>query len=716
MTSSYPVVGERDERPTKLYIEQLIMRAGGTIDKVPYYATAVVTSTTEPGQSIGASVGGQWGAFQSRVAREMRYMRREFADEVRGDVRNVNFPDNWVVRVPSTGPDKMMQAISNIFVGDPALRAEMPSGARGGNEAEHAHVQNIITRFLNNLSESEERMGEQSPLAQIKMNAVPHGLSVRSLTVDHAWLRQWEKTPDRDQGESEQDYAMRCDVWNSERRHTSPFKPGSIAPLNIVYDRAERPMTWCVIRDPIDPWDAKQQYPAWTGGVYIREPQPGVAYLCRTRFWSKHWTACYIDGKPALGPDDGSPDGDGIAENPYGLIPVWPAAGGHGGQDPAARPEWELRGALADHLDLLLEDAWCENLEQIYLKRLTYGPKIAVSGITDETEKADVEAELTSGPDHVAFLPSAENRPFPLPAEPIPPWLVARRERLDDRIDRALGYDVRSGAGTPSESGARTRIRLTQSEKQYNDAVLHIQQAEEAYYTAVLRIAKYVLRCPLDVNMATAGEPAQWETLTPEMIPANIKVVCLLTGESEEDKARKQELLMARLTSDPPTINLKGFLSEIGVKDPDGVIAAISGDRIYFAAVEPLMIKIMQEGATAIVVQALAATGVYNTPEELWAAYTALLQQLVPAGHQMPGGTVGGPPLEGDPELVGAGRRNGLEVTPNGAALGGTPYQNAESGISDNPQLMRPGSPEASRQTNRLQQRIRRGRYGSEGP
>ncbi len=671
-----PEYQDWDTRPTLELITAIAERAGGSLTSVPYNATGTGTPSV---LSVG-STSGIWGPFWERIAQEMKYLRGEFADEVKASARNLFLPEAWEPDLPSTGADKIQQANSQVFVGDPSIKAE----SAGGDEEDDL----IVSQALNNLSEYEERAGDMSPLNLIKNNCIPLGLSIRTLTVDMDWAQRWSDEPERNDGESEDDYKLRKEGWYSARRKTSPIIGGSEHPLNVCYDRENRPMRWALIRKLIDRWAAKNEYPDWEPGKDIREPEANTRGVVLVRFWTPRWTACFIDGKPAMGDD-------GIEENPYGFIPLWPASGGRGHQDPSGLPYYELRGIMAGRLGLLRQDALDENLEQIYLQRLTYGPKEAFRGVRPDRQDTVTE-QATSGPSNPLYLEEGESREPMLPI-PIPEWLVARRERQDRKIDDAFGYDVQSGEQGGSEAASRTRIRLAQSNKGYDDAVLHMSQAEEAYYMAVLYCIKHVIQRPIDVNMSAPGKPAVWKSLKPEMIRDNVKVTVRLTGKSVEDKARELEEDTNMVANG--LMSRTKFLQNRGDPNPQETLTAVSADRVFDAVYLPKLIEVSTVGAAPMVAQAAQEAGVLFTPEELKGALMQVMGQNVAAMGGQSGSVGGGSPVS---------HASGGSVAVNGAgtALPGTSAQNAESAISDNPAVTRPDSAEGMERRRRLGQQL----------
>lgn len=681
----------RSKRPTKAYVEALAAWVGGTLTSVAG-GSAVAASTVSPVPAAG----GFWGQFWMAVAEDLRFLRGEYQAYVAGNERAPNFPDGFDIILAPTPADKARQSIDQIFIGDPTFTVELPHGIH--SDSKRAELEQRFTKACYGWHNTEERNSDTSPLKDIKHNTIALGLGVRSTVINRS---KYPEKPERRKGEKRAAWEARLEAWKRERRTagSSCFAVRSIHPLNIAYDRQHSPPEWMLIREGIDGWNAAQEYPNWKGAEnYDLPPSPSEStpLLTMARYWSPEWTGCWIAGDPALGPEDGANE-DGIAPNPYGFIPVWPAAGGHGHQDPSSRPEWELQGMVRGSRGLFVREGVIDNLKDVYMRRATWGPQDVITGPEDDQVLRRLRSELTAGPGTVVHMPQGYSHTGIDPS-PIPDVVLEVERKNDALIDRATIYDVSAGAGTPTEPAARTRVRLQQVDKKLADASLHIEQAVEADYTSRFMMIKHVLKAPVGVNVPQKGLPAEYVEIDPEDIPDGLVVKVRLVGESEEEKARKQQMLDQRLNAPKPTIDLLTYLKEIGEPDPEGVLRGMVMD-----ALRPLTVQAAMQVAMGQLPMMLAGVaeeaGIRYTPEELaTASMRAQVQEVVNASA-----------AEGTAEAEGGGGgQNGraAQVNQQGAALPGTAYENAESGVSDNPQVSRPDSGEALQQRLRLSGRM----------
>jgi hypothetical protein len=672
----------KEERPTLEWVEALAKWAGGTLSTLAYSIT--------PGSSTASSAvfpvaSGFFGNFYREVATDERFLRREYVAEVLGDPKAPDFPDGFIIRIPPTASDKARAANAQVFIGDPQITVEIPDGFRSAEK--RADLERLFTKACYGWHNTEERESDTSPLNDIKNNCISLGLAVRTTVLNKS---KYPEKPERKPGERKNKWEERKKKWDRERRKagSSVFATRSVHPLNVAYDRQNTPPTWVLIREPIEGSVAAKEYPSWKSGEGYKLPSADAPLMTMARLWTNCWTGCWINGEPALGEKEDA-DVDGIAENPYGFIPVWFAAGGHGKQDVAGRPEFELQGIIRGARDLLIEEAVIYNLKGVYLRRASYGPKDVIIGPdTDPRTIERIRRELLGGPNVVAHMPLNYQHSTVNPS-PIPDSVMQMDQKNDLYINRATIDDVSTGFSGNAEPAARTRVRLQQVEKTLADAALHVEQSLEADYTARFAMIKNVLKCPVGVNVPQKGQPAEYVEIDPDDIPDGLIVKVNLVGESEEEKARKQEQADARLGT---SLDLKGYYEMIGERDPEARIQGLHEDQMR-QAITMFMVQLAQGLGPQILAQVAQAKGIQFTPEELaTAAMRAGVADAV-QGAPMAGG--------GQPPQAQQGGQQPIEVNQQGAALPGTPYENAESGVSDNPQIARPDSGEA------LQQRLR---------
>jgi hypothetical protein len=636
----------------------------------------------------------------------------EYEDEVRGSDEAPDFPAGYRIRIPTTAPDKLRQAVDQLFIGDPVFEVDVPRGQMSAET--HGDLVQKLTAGCYAWHNQGERESDVSPLNSAKHNAIGLGLAALTTILDRSKL---PVPPERRRGERKAAWALRQAEYEQARKGAggAVFASRSLHPLNVCFDRAHNPPRWVLISEYISGWDAARMYPAW-GAKYGRAylgaagPEPGQSALVLARYWTPDWTGCWIDGQPALsrssegddapneeGYDDDMPpygddgaDEDGIAPNPYGFIPVWLAAGGHGHPDPAGNPMHELKGMIRDAQDMLIVEAVTFNQKIAYMRQVVWGPKEFLIGpdLPDSRIKADrIIADLKGGPEVVAFIPTGWQHGFVDPP-PLPESVVAVAAETSEMIARSTIYDVVAGQGNPSGPAARMRMQLAQSEKKLADAALHIEQMLEAEMMARFAMVKRLLPGGVSLNTSGRGQPAEYIDLKPEDIRDGLVVRVRLTGESEEEKARKQQSLESRLGR---TLDVGTYLRETGEKHPEEIIKGMLADQMRMGTVA-LLQQIQAGEGPALVAEAAAAAGIQFTPEELaTAAMRVGLNEVIAATPQV------GP--DGKP-VAPQGQVNG-----QGSSLPGTAYTPSESGVSDNPQVSRPGSPEALQQKLRLERR-----------
>ncbi len=635
------------DRPSRDYIEGLLTWTGGGFDKAPYTSATGATQT--------ATAGGAWGIFRERVAREMKFNRLEFDDEVKGDGGNIKyFPNDFRILLTATGPSKVRAAYNQVFVADPQVKVEIPEGYRTDSTREAA--EDPLTNYLLACVQSDERQGDSAPLVLMKMNCIAYGLGA----IQTTWKRNaYPKEPVRKKGESQSDWDERKKQWHAICTETDPFETKSLHPLSVAYDRAHKPPRWALTVETTTPWDAAEDYPYWAEHrAYDRAhavPDNSNTLLTKVWFWSNEWCACYIDGEPAIGPGSSSgeykADENGVAKNPYGFIPIDFAPGGHGDQDPDNRPEYELVGIYKNMLDLLLAEASCFTLEEIYRQQASYGNKKIVTA-SDQGTADRIERALVGGPNQVVKILQGKATVQQLEQGQLPQVLTDQRERLKQDIDTASVHDIATGAGSPTEAARRTALRLVQTDKQVAQAATNIEQAMESNLRKRLLMIKNVYKKSVGRNVAPRGQRASYVSLKPEDIPSVFTVTVSLIGDTDEQKQQKQDAGNARLgiSLDMDTY-WRDYADE---KHPDKIRQGLLNDLAFENVIKPAYIQALNGEFPKILAEVAAEEGIIYTNEELQANLPPPQPQVDPmtgqpiqpvAPPQNGAQPVGGPPM-----------------------------------------------------------------------
>lgn len=670
-------------RPTKDDIRALLEWAGGSFTTLPYQLPTTTDAVNVP--LVARVTGGFWAQFWIEVLEDLRFWRQQIADYLTGD-QVTSFPKGFPLRIPPTAPAKVASAADQVNVGDPQIKVTIPEGVK--SDEERARLTRLYERFGRGLIQQEERDSDTSPLREQSQNTIALGLGGRSVMLD---LSLWPKRPKKRPYESAEKHQEKLDEWNKARRSQSPFVMRSIHPLNFFYDRAHTPPRWVILQEPSNPWDIRADYPNWSDPQSRFKQPPGAAVqpVVKITYMTPDWMAIYADGENLLGTKEKAGP-DGVAPNPYKRVMLWPSAGGSGHQDPLGRPEFELAGIIRHNKGVLLVEASIFNQEEVYRQRVSLGPKIIVSG-PDAKERIRIAAQVLSSPLKAVDAPPGYTVSEIHPST-MPPVLTDQRAQVREDIDRGMVYDVASGAGNPTEPAARTRIRLFQIDKRFAAAVLNIQQTLEASLIAALYTVRDVLKEPVGVNVALTGLPAEYVDLKPEDIVDGVVFEVNLIGDSEEEKARRIQEGMARLTSQPPTLDLEHFMRDYARDvDVEGILSGIEADAIRIQAIIPGIVALFQGQMKQVVLEALQEAGI--DPMEVAAeAAQAGMQGGGAVPPSQPGGTAGAPGAASAP-----GAPGGIAVGANGASLPGLPGLVPAEG--DNAGVARPNSPEALAQT-----------------
>lgn len=679
-------------RPTKQEIFSWVNAVGGSVSLVPYVLPVQGTSGEgeTPYPISVVQYAGIWGQFWHQVAADMKYSLLQFHDDVRGTNNIRALPSNWDIRIPSTGPSASRRYRDQIFTGDPQFTLRFP-GIRNANR--RAQMEKAWQSYLQDELQREEQTSDQSPLDTQKQHVTDYGCGSRYDVLD---LSRWPERPKRKKGESKEHFDERFASWEAERRSISPFVVRTVHPLNFAYDLSTTPPQWAMIREAVFPWEAQARYPHWHGGETFT-PAPGNAWAVRTEWWTPHYHAVYINGEPALGPEDGA-DGDGVAPNLYGHIPIVFAAGGFGEADVVNRPEVLLQGLYRKIRHLLLEDALLFNLVGVYERAVSFGPKKALFGPDTEIDTAradEIESQLAAGPQTVARIPTGW-RLDQLTPPPMPEVLVRRVAEIRLMIEEATAYQVASGApqGGPA---MKMQLQLGQVMRRVGTDVVHMEQAMEQWAVNRLRALKHMVG-PLKEKVGASMFDSKsgvynWIDLDPSEIPDHIQVKCNLTSDGETEKARKAQLGLSYWND--KLIGDKDLWEMLQVDDPEGMIARRRAYEIDLAVTLPAQIEVARQGlVSAMFAQAVQSGLAYQILEQSEQLRMQMEQEMQEQGEEGmqgmgtgAGGSVSvsgsggaveppGPPQQEPPGPPGAPPRNQsplLQIGPSGPLLEGEP-------------------------------------------
>lgn len=580
-------------KPTKALIEARARYVGGSLTELPYTATSGAVLT-----AIGS---GWWGPLYQYIAREILYHTLKYDSEVLGDTNSPAFPADWTLIVPNTAQAKPQQVIDQLFMGDPLITVKSPSKAKEARDREKKAAKYLMGRL-----QQEERESDISPLQEQMSLTLLYGLAARMvlLDVEHRWPEKPEP-PLMKNGRrniASRTYREAVDKYDAKRRGRAPFITRTLPPLAIAYDRVNNPPQWCMIREPILPSEAMELYPHLD--FPDRPETEATVALAWTRYWTPEYYACYVDGQAGLTGGDGA-DEDGIAENPYGLIPVWPSGGAFGEMDVAGRPEVELAGIMRANLDSFRAEASLTNTLMIHARRAGFGPKVIISGVDDDQEREQLERQIMQGPERVIFLPPNASVDNLNPSELPKSVLEMRAETVAD-IDRGVTYDVAAGDPNPAQSGVSRQIVQQQVGKRVKVTALHVQQTIEAWGMAELSMIKNVLK-----ESVTSVYGSEEVELGPEDIDDGMTVNGDLLTDSVLEKARKIAEGMTLIDPKNPIISMETFYRDyMQLDDPQAEKKAKLKDDIFRMVIQPMVLQVAQGQAQALIGGAAEAAGI----------------------------------------------------------------------------------------------------------
>lgn len=692
----------RTEKPTQQEIRGWVAAIGGDMTSLSYTlpTQGAASEGAKPQRINVVQFAGLWGQFWQQVGIDLRYHMLELEDDVRGETNNKALPDNWQIRIPPTGPNAAQRFRDQIFTGDPQFKVEFPTLRDSGRRS---LLEQQWTAYIMNEIQRQEQASQQSPLDVFKQHTVDYGAGSWYDVLD---LTRWPDRPKmRGRGKKARDeFNQAMTDYEAERRQISPFVVRNVHPLNFAYDMSTNPPQWAMIREPVFRWDAEREYPNWHTNEERTIPAPGAQPIVRVEWWTPDWHAVYLNGEPALGPEDGA-DEDGVAPNPYGHVPIVFAAGSRGEGDVIDRPEVVHQGLFRKIRNLLLEDALIFNLRGIYERRMSFGPKLAIIGPESDIDGARgdaLEEELMAGPQRVARIPNSwdirEINPAQIPAE-----IVAREQAIREQIEQATAYDVAAGANQTGPA-YKMQLQLSQTQKRVALDVLHLQQALEAWAVNRLRAVKKLLGETgekVGANLSTKGAAEAWVDLDPNSIPDTIKVTCNLTSDSDTEKARKEQAGLALM--DKNLLSPEDFWRDyMDDPDPEQRIAGWVDWQMFLQVTMPALMQVAQQGLLPVLAQTASQAGQMVAVSQDGGLTWTPVPAPVPTGGvpPAPGGGVGAPAaLPAAPSGPQRGQSPPLSVGPQGAMLPGE-QQAPQLAAFNNAPPLQPLPPIASPQMN----------------
>lgn len=337
---------------------------------------------------------------------------------------------------------------------------------------------------------------------------------------------RWINKPEQEEGESEEDYAVRLDEWRAETHFALPIIIRAIHPAWIMPDTYTTGQLYVVEKRKKLRFEAERIWPWWGNpqGKNIDEE------VIHKSYWDKDFRCELVDDEPILRVKSG------VVNHKYNFIPYTIIESGLGNLDIDASLAERYVGILRYMYDVLISESRNYTNNDILIKWETMKGGYT-TGPTAQTipEIKQAYGEFPYVPEGVEFHYWERKLP---PAEAYSHLALTR-----DYIDSHAGPRVMRGLESNIRSGAQERFRVSQASVRYAYATPAFQNGTS------LVLAK----CAMLVKNVIPGDFQVWAKTPHDEIDVVIKKDLLqepfapyveFSPISEEDEYRRQDSLV----------------------------------------------------------------------------------------------------------------------------------------------------------------------------
>ena len=530
-----------------------------------------------------------YGALHTLMRKWIDYERLAYAQYL------THLPDGYEAKIPATAAEAVRTLVDHVLLGEqPELTVLLASGQKGSKK-EQEQIE-FLQGWLDGAQAQVDQSKIEAPLRDAISQTANPGMG--TITYGLNWDK-WADDPVKREGETPAEFRQREKDFRRENLTAWPFELRSVPPLNIYFDPVEDPPRYVIEVQRKKLLDYEDYAEALAGsqpsnGATLRGVK-GQAWEGMTieveeiTFVSKEWYACYINRIPTLNSADHSADDEGVAPNPDGIIWYKRAIAGLGKNDYDNRPEYKIRGLLADGIDTL--DMEAEAINQINYNRGAYalgGQQVSHPGGA-EAGKAALRANPITIGGETFTDDQIKIQPLQLPQ--MAPSVGQSLELLQGLTDLAFGASTLRGIGTAGDPAAKYRTMLSEARLKFAATTQSCQQMWAAVWSDILAMIKgnpEAFKRGVSVYGSMKGK-GTFMTLYPQDIPETI-IKCRFSPLTAEEKGfRMQQGLELNPPGDPAQWRIPEamFLKDYaGIKDPEGTIRELAKDRMRRAVMD----------------------------------------------------------------------------------------------------------------------------------
>ena len=315
--------------------------------------------------------------------------------------------------------------------------------------------------------------------------------------------------------------------YEAKRRTAFPWDPHVVHPLNILVDPYNDPPRDYIIEDEISVLVAKERYPDLPG-------LPDTGKVKRLVYVSENDYAVYVNDEAVFG-------GDGVVDNPMGMLWYEFVLSGVGSRDESSDPAYLWQGFVRPLRDIIAIIITNYNLQESAKWKEVYGP----SQVKAESIAAAQDAIGAVKLEPMAFVPTTMDVTFGPIFQATEKDTLLREQESVERLFEMLGGPL-SGNFRNNEttaSGLQQRVALQEAPYQAakvgtNQAIANMLRKVTAYYKTNIG-EKFWMR----------GGPRKFQMFNPEDLLDDTIIEVSLKPVTDADRAMSVDKDLKELTA-----------------------------------------------------------------------------------------------------------------------------------------------------------------------
>ena len=408
-----------------------------------------------------------------------------------------------------------------------------------------------------------------SPFTEVTKNVAIYGLSALRCLYDPA---KWGTKPEKQSGESREDYDYRLGVWQSRVETRLPFSLKAVDPLNMLPDIRD-PMRFMFEMYKVQPFFLSEDFPNFQDADQFAAKEI-------TAFWSDAPQWMYLTGGQKAAdvrhnPDDNTQNmGEYFTPtagmpmnlrptgyNPYGIIPYSLIWSGQGKTSPYGYPEDKAVGLIYPLMSLLKEEARSLTAISIILQ-VTAMPRF----LTRNAPAGSLEIGMRPG-ESTELGKDTQIEPFP--EMRVPPDLYNLQNIIQQQMELYVGSKILSGSRpTGVTSALFEEILMEQAKNRYQTFIQSLESGLANVLAQMLYIWEKII-----------GEPIPGISIKPARIKGHYRGH--LTFKYEDIAEKRIKAMIADMLFKAGLYSFQQAHELMGTEDITGARKEILKDQVF---------------------------------------------------------------------------------------------------------------------------------------